>query len=120
MMLWKKAAGLMRNPVTMKKAGMKKAFPKNSIFSLAGSLWTVALTARPAEEGADNSGQIDGLGDHRRYRQNRKHEDEIGRLVVPHPVQRITSQPAQPHEISGKKMANSMIWTTNPDIATPL
>lgn len=50
--------GLLRNPVTMKKTGMKKAFPKNSIFSLAGWLWTAALTARPARNAPTIPGRL--------------------------------------------------------------
>ncbi len=46
--------GLLRNPVTMKKTGMKKAFPKNSIFSLAAA----ALTARPARNAPTIPGRL--------------------------------------------------------------
>jgi hypothetical protein len=42
------ATGSIRNPVTAKKIGIKKEFPKNSNFAFAGLSLTAALTASPA------------------------------------------------------------------------
>ena len=94
-MLWQNASGSIRNPVTIKKIGMKNEFPKNSSFSLCRLIVNRRVDRQPRQERPDDARQVDGLGDDASHRHDPEHQYEICVLVILHLLQRVPSHATQ-------------------------
>ena len=78
----KNDTGSIRKPVTIKNKRNEKRISKELQLALRRLVMTALLTARPAKECANYTGQIDDLCEQARRRHDGEHENEIGVLVV--------------------------------------
>ena len=91
-MLPAKATGSISRPVTIKKLGMNRAFPKNPRRIVV----YCAVDRQPREERADNSRQVYQVGDRARHRHDPQQQQEMGLLVTPHLAQCPGAGAAEP------------------------
>ena len=88
-------SGSIRKPVTTKKIGMKNDLLKNSSLRLAGAFCAEALMASPARNAPTMPGNWIALRKHACDGHDAQHENEVGVLLIFHPLEHVGSETAQ-------------------------